>query len=73
MQTMKHFAEAIGLGIKHRLDKEKRVATAWSVRYIIRRFYNQWEREYNTTIPEEVKLSMEPVSAIAHYLWCNVD
>lgn len=59
MQTMKHFAEVVGRGIKARLTT---VATTWSVRSIMRRFYNQWERENHATISEEVKQSMAPVS-----------
>ncbi|KAB5515367.1 hypothetical protein GE09DRAFT_1263504, partial [Coniochaeta sp. 2T2.1] len=57
MQTMKHFAEVVGRGVQARLTTD---ATTWSVRSIMRRFYNQWERENHTTIPEEVKVSMAP-------------
>lgn len=64
MRTMKHFAEVIGLGIVARLDKEAKMPNTRSVRGIMRRFYNQWEREYHATIPEEVKESMAPVCLI---------
>jgi hypothetical protein len=64
MQTMKHFAEVLGLGIEHKLDKEAEMPNIRSLRGIMRRFYNQWEREHHTTIDEAIKESVCPVSTI---------
>ena len=61
MRTMKHFAEVVGITTLGRLDKTGK-ATTWSVRNKMRRFYNMWERDYKVSIPEEVKLSVAPVS-----------
>jgi hypothetical protein len=62
MQTMKHFAMVLALGMKAILDKDADLASTFSVRNVMRRFYNQWERQHNKTIEDEVKLSMAPVS-----------
>ncbi|KAK3936527.1 hypothetical protein QBC46DRAFT_366858 [Diplogelasinospora grovesii] len=60
MQTMKHFAEVLRLGIEHKLDKEAEMLNIRSLRGIMRRFYNQWEREHHTTIDEAIKESVCP-------------
>ncbi|KAK3935061.1 hypothetical protein QBC46DRAFT_424220 [Diplogelasinospora grovesii] len=60
MQTMKHFAEVLGLGLMARLDTEKGVVTTTTVRNKMRQFYNQWERSRHKIISDEVKLSMAP-------------
>lgn len=58
---MKHFAEVLGLGVLSRLDDMPNVR---SIRGLMRRFYNKYEREHHVKIDEEVKTSMAPVSTI---------
>jgi len=58
---MKHFAKAMALGMKGKLDEEDELPTPYSVRVVMRRFYNAWERHYNLEIPFNVKRSMAPV------------
>jgi hypothetical protein len=65
MQTMKHFATVLALGMNAKLDKKADLPSTWSVRGVMRRFYNQWEREHHITIDDDIKLSMAPVSRIA--------
>jgi len=62
MQVMKHFAETVALGMIGKLDEEDELPTPDSLRGLMRRFYNAWERHYNLEIPSDVKRSMIPVS-----------
>jgi hypothetical protein len=62
METMKHFAEAVGRSTPGRLDKKTKRATVKSIRNKIRKFMSQWQRETNLTIPKDVHDSMAPVS-----------
>lgn len=66
MQTIKHFAKVVGLGVVARLDIAKKKTTARSVRGIMRRFCNQWERVYHTDMISEIKLSIEPLGTITY-------
>jgi len=59
---MKHFAETVALGMIGKLDEEDELPTPDSLRGLMRRFYNAWERHYNLEIPSDVKRSMIPVS-----------
>ncbi|KAB5550744.1 hypothetical protein GE09DRAFT_1033211 [Coniochaeta sp. 2T2.1] len=60
MKTMKHFAEVVALGLGYKLDQETEMPTVISVRGVMRRFYNQWERLNHCAIDNEVKESMAP-------------
>ncbi|KAK3395185.1 hypothetical protein B0H63DRAFT_386959, partial [Podospora didyma] len=51
MQVMKHFAKTMAIGMKGKLDEEDELPTPHSVRVVMRRFYNAWERHYNLEIP----------------------
>ena len=62
MQVMKHFAETVGLGIEGKLDEEDGLLTPDSLRAAMRRFYNAWERYYNSEIPLNVKRLIALVS-----------
>ncbi|KAK0750179.1 hypothetical protein B0T18DRAFT_322066, partial [Schizothecium vesticola] len=59
IQVIKHFTKTIALGMKGRLDKNK-LPTLYSLRGVMRQFYNTWERHYNLEIPLNVKRSMAP-------------
>jgi len=61
---MKHFAETVGLGMIGKLDEEDELLTPDSLRGLMRRFYNAWERYYNLKIPLNVKRLMAPVSKV---------
>jgi len=61
MQVMKHFAETVALGTKGKLDEEDELPTPDSLRGVMRRFYNAWERHYDLEIPLDVKRLMVPV------------
>ena len=55
---MKHFAETIAFGTKGKLDEEDELPTPDSLRGVMRRFYNVWERYYDLEIPLNVKRLM---------------
>ncbi|KAK0726810.1 hypothetical protein B0T26DRAFT_627324, partial [Lasiosphaeria miniovina] len=57
---MKHFAKTMAFGIKGELNKKDKLLTPYSLRVIMRRFYNTWERHYNLEIPFNVKRSVAP-------------
>lgn len=63
MQTLKHFAEFLGLSKSGRLPQEdgRQRPTVGSIRSMMRRFYNAWERANNSVISLDVKRSMAPV------------
>jgi hypothetical protein len=42
MQVMKHFTKTMALGMKGKLD-ENELLTLYSLRGVMRRFYNAWE------------------------------
>jgi hypothetical protein len=63
MQTLKHFAEFLGISKVGRLPQEdgKKSPTVGSIRGAMRRFCNAWEREHHTFISLDVERSMAPV------------
>ncbi|KAF5531769.1 carbonic anhydrase 2, partial [Fusarium mexicanum] len=62
MQTLKHFAEFLGLAKLGRLPQEggKKMPTAHSIRGAMRRFCNAWERANHTYLSLDVERSMAP-------------
>ncbi|RSL93373.1 hypothetical protein CDV31_014729 [Fusarium ambrosium] len=66
MQTLKHFAEFLGLSKVGRLPQEdgKKSPTVGSIRGAMRRFCNAWEREHHAFISLDVERSMAPVLAL---------
>ena len=70
MTCLKLFAKFLGLGVKgstrHRLDKDNIMADTGSIRNMMRKFCNAWERKNNELIPEDNQLSMAYVSKSPH-------
>ncbi|KAK5988066.1 hypothetical protein PT974_12203 [Cladobotryum mycophilum] len=60
MQTLKQYAEYLGLSMTGKLDKNAQMPTTSSVRNKLRQFCNAWERDFRQSIPQEVRLSMSP-------------
>jgi hypothetical protein len=68
METLKHFAKFIALAIRSRVKKDNPQGrpTVDSVRNQMRKFCSAWNRDNvdkGQRIPEEVTLSMAPVSS----------
>ncbi|KAK0707376.1 hypothetical protein B0H67DRAFT_670333 [Lasiosphaeris hirsuta] len=57
---MNQFAENITLNTKGKLNEEDELPTESSLRGVMRRFYNAWERHYNLEMPLDIKRSMAP-------------
>jgi hypothetical protein len=70
MQCLKLFARLLGVTVKgstrRRLDKTNTKADTASLRSIMRKFCNSWERKNNKLIPQDIKLSMAHVSKAPH-------
>ena len=65
---MKHFAETMALGMKGKLGKRDELPTTFSLRGVMRQFYDAWERHYSSEIPLDVKRLMVPVSGRISYI-----
>lgn len=63
MQQLKHYGDYL---YKSTIGRLGEIPTPTSIRIKMRRFYNAWERKYNTEIPSWMKLSMAPVSNFKH-------